>query len=217
MDHTVNTNRAYWEQFYKRNGLSVPSQFCAMVATEISPEPCVVELGCGNGRDSLYFASRQHQVCAVDMSHEAVKSCSEAAADMGLDTVQFMQGDLSNSEDLQRLFEAARDMTQAGDVVCYSRFVMHSINQDQEDLFLTNLSAVMKSGEKIYFEFRSKEDADLEKTFGGHYRRFVDTQAFIDAQTKRHGFELLYALTGRGMAKYKSEDPYVSRLIFEKK
>lgn len=216
MDHNVNTNRDYWEQFYKQNALSVPSQFCAMVATEIDSESCVVELGCGNGRDSLYFASRQHNVFAVDLSHEAVKSCNDTAAKMGLHKAHFMQGDLSQKDDLARLFKAARAATPSGSVICYSRFVMHSINDDQEHLFLTNVGQLMKPGEIIYFEFRSKEDADLEKTFGGHYRRFVDTERFIDMQTRLHGFKVNYTLTGRGMAKYKSEDPFVSRVIFEK-
>ena len=216
MNHDVKSNREYWEHFYKDNALSVPSQFCAMVATEIPKERCLVELGCGNGRDSLYFASRQHSVCAVDLSHEAVKSCSGTAEKMGLDAAQFMQADLSKHSDLQRLFKTARAATKTGAVVCYSRFVMHSVNDEQENLFLTSLSKLMTPGEKIYFEFRSKEDAELAKTFGGHYRRFVDTDAFINAQTKTHGFKLEYSITGRGMAKYKSEDPYVSRLVFEK-
>jgi len=188
-----------------------------MVAVEIPKGPCVVELGCGNGRDSLYFASHQHNVCAVDLSHEAVKSCSETADNMGLSNAKFMQADLSSFDDLKKLFEVARATNETGAVTCYSRFVMHSVNDEQEHLFLSNISKLMKSGEIIYFEFRSKEDADLDKTFGGHYRRFVDTEAFVDAQVNKHGFELKYERTGRGMAKYKSEDPFVSRLIFEKK
>jgi len=128
-----------------------------------------------------------------------------------------MQGDLSQKEDLARLFKTARDTTPSGTVICYSRFVMHSINDDQEHLFLTSVGQLMKPGEVIYFEFRSKEDASLEKTFGGHYRRFVDTDRFIDMQKNMHGFKVNYAFTGRGMAKYKLEDPFVSRLIFEKK
>lgn len=216
MDHTVKSNRAYWEQFYKQNALSVPSQFCTMVATEIAKGPCVIELGCGNGRDSLYLARQQHNVCAVDMSHEAVKSCSAKAQEMGLSNAAFIQGDLSNLDDMSRLFSQARISAPEGRIVGYSRFVMHSINDEQETQFLSNISGLMNQGEKIYFEFRSKEDAKLEKTFGGHYRRFVDTDAFISAQTERHGFALEYAYTGRGMAKYKSEDPFVSRLIFEK-
>lgn len=216
MDHNVKNNRAYWEQFYKKNALSVPSQFCTMVATEIEQGPCIIELGCGNGRDSLYLARQQHNVCAVDMSHEAVKSCNTDAQEMGLENAAFMQGDLTSQEDMVKLFSKARQSAPDGRIVGYSRFVMHSINDEQETKFLSNISGLMQAGEKIYFEFRSKEDAELEKTFGGHYRRFVDTDAFIAAQTKQNGFTLEYALTGRGMAKYKSEDPYVSRLIFAK-
>lgn len=216
MNHTVKSNKDYWEKFYKKNALSVPSQFCVMVATEIPLGPCVVELGCGNGRDSLYFASHQHKVCAVDLSHEAVKTCSDSAGDLGLSTAYFMEGNLAKHEDLVALFDKAREVSSDGSVIGYSRFVMHSINDEQEAKFLTSVSQLMQPGEMIYFEFRSKEDAVLEKTFGGHYRRFVDTDAFIASQTSQHEFELKYGLTGRGMAKYKAEDPFVSRLVFEK-
>ena len=73
----------------------------------------------------------------------------------------------------------------------------------------------MQAGEKVYLEFRSKEDAELDKTFGNHYRRFVDTDKFVKSMTDK-GFKSLYGITGQGMAKYKDEDPFVSRLIFEK-
>jgi len=216
MNHTVTSNKSYWEDFYRDLALSVPSQFCAMVSTEVKEDVCVVEMGCGNGRDSLYFASQKNTVCAMDLSHEAVKSCNDAASGRGFDHAHFVQGDLSSSEDMENLFAAARERSPSGTVTGYSRFVMHSINDEQEAAYLAALSPLMKSGELVYFEFRSKEDADLEKTFGGHYRRFVDTDRFVADQTQKHGFELKYEITGRGMAKYKSEDPFVSRLIFEK-
>jgi len=187
-----------------------------MVATEIARGPCVVELGCGNGRDSLYMAGKNHNVCAVDLSHEAVKSCNKTAEKYGFDTAKFLQGDLSSPDDIEKIFKTAREMSQDGTVIGYSRFVMHSINDEQEAKFLNAINQFMKSGELIYFEFRNTEDATLEKTYGNHYRRFVDTQAFIASLTETHNFKLNYEFSGRGMAKYKSEDPFVSRLIFEK-
>ncbi len=36
-------------------------------------------------------------------------------------------------------------------------------------------------GDEIYFEFRSKEDANLDKHFEGHFRRYVDTDQFAKA------------------------------------
>lgn len=187
-----------------------------MVATEIAEGPSVLEFGCGNGRDSLYLASRQHTICATDLSLEAVKSCRNQAQKLGVKTAHFDQGDLSSLSDMQALFKRGRDLSPDQSIIGYSRFVMHSINTEQEDAFMTNIGALMKLGEPIYFEFRSKEDAELEKTFGNHYRRFVDTEKFVGKLTQKHGFKLTYGLTSRGLAKYKAEDPFVSRLIFEK-
>ena len=65
---TVEENEAYWDQFYKQDFVHVPSQFCALVATDIKPHSIVVDLGCGNGRDSHFFASANFSVVGVDLS-----------------------------------------------------------------------------------------------------------------------------------------------------
>jgi len=178
MQPDVLSNRDYWNNFYKELDLSVPSQFGVMVATECDKGPTIVELGCGNGRDSLFFAGQGHNVCAIDLSKEAVKSCRDAAEKHSLDNVYFLQGSIAEFDDLETLFAKARGLADDGSIVAYSRFVMHSINDEQ---------------------------------------RFVETDKFVHSYTNLHGFVLSYKRTGQGMAKYKSEDPYVSRLVFEKR
>jgi hypothetical protein len=74
----------------------------------------------------------------------------------------------------------------------------------------------MFRGERLYLEFRTKEDENLGKHFGDHYRRFIDAEKFSDALKNRYNFELDYFIVGRGMAKFKEEDPYVSRIIARK-
>ena len=214
MSNDVMSNKPYWDKFYKKMDLSVPSQFCAMVATELPKDSCVLEFGCGNGRDSLYLASQKISVCATDLSVEAIDSCREKAQNFGFESAHFLQGDLSEQTHIETIFDKGRSLSPNGSITGYSRFVMHSINDEQEDNFLENIGKFMRPGEVIYFEFRSKEDEKIEKTFGNHYRRFVDTADFVRKMEKQ--FILNYRLTGRGMAKYKSEDPFVSRLIFEK-
>lgn len=212
----VVTNKGYWNKFYQSLALSVPSQFCAMGAVEIPKEDTIIEFGCGNGRDSLYFASQGYRVAAIDLSEEAIAACSKSAKDQGYSHCKFEVGSLDRQADIQSVFKAARDLAgDGGGVVGYSRFVMHSINDEQELAFLKHIRGSMFSGEKIYFEFRSFEDAKLQKTYDNHYRRFVKTQEFIDNLTGL-GFALNYQITGQGMAKYKNEDPFVSRLIFSK-
>jgi len=214
MSNDVMVNKPYWDKFYAKMDLSVPSQFCAMTAIEIEKDSCVLEFGCGNGRDAIYLASQKFSICATDLSGEAINSCREKAKSFGFDKAHFFQGDLTSQDQIEALFDKGRNLSPTGSITGYSRFVMHSINDEQEDKFLGNIGKYMRSGERIYFEFRSKEDEKLEKTFGNHYRRFVDTSAFIRKMESQ--FTLNYELTGRGMAKYKAEDPFVSRLIFEK-
>lgn len=214
-EHELEQNEGYWDSFYKNLKLSVPSQFCTMVAVELPKNTTVIEFGCGNGRDSLYLASQGIKIAAMDLSEQAIEGCKEKATEGSLAHAQFLAGSLASSADLKQLFNKARSNSNDGKVVGYSRFVMHSIDDDQEKAFMLNLQENMLSGERIYLEFRSLEDAKLVKTFGNHYRRFVDTDRFVSAM-EMLSFNLIYRITGQGMARYKDEDPFVSRLILEK-
>ncbi len=70
-------NKQYWNEFYSNNHKHTPSQFCVSVVTELKEGSCVVELGSGNGRDSLYFSSQGFVTVAMDLSKQAVESCQQ--------------------------------------------------------------------------------------------------------------------------------------------
>ncbi len=118
---------------------------------------------------------------------------------------------------MQKTVDHAREKAGEKDVIFYSRFVMHSIDDEQELMFLEILSNCMRLDEVVYFEFRSKEDSDLKKHYGGHFRRYVDTDDFKKLLINKFGFAIDYSITGKGMAKFQEEDPFVSRLIVRKK
>lgn len=212
----VEFNRRYWDAFYKENRGHLPSQFCVSVLTELDPDTVVVELGSGNGRDAHYFASRGHITIAMDISREAIKLCREYVPETNSHHPKFFQGDLTSHADLRETVGCAR--RNAGDkkIVCYSRFVIHTLDDEQESAFLTGMAGLLEPEESIYFEFRSKQDSGLKKLFDGHYRRYVDTDAFTDRLASDLGLSIDYCITGQGMAKYRDEDPYVSRVIARK-
>jgi len=211
----VELNKDYWDNFYKSKFSHTPSQFCVCVLTEIPKDSVIVELGSGNGRDSHYFASQGYQTVSLDLSHEAIKSCKKENEQKNIKHASFIQGDISQLEDVSQAISLARSKARTKTIVYYSRFVMHSIDNEQEDKFLNVLSHCMKEGESVYFEFRSIEDALLNKHFGGHYRRCVDTDLFSQ-KLNDLGLKINYKLIGKGMAKYKEEDPFVTRIIAEK-
>lgn len=205
-------NQSYWDAFYKSNVIDVPSQFCAFVATDIEKGKAIIEFGSGNGRDSLYFASQGFEVVAIDLSEEAVHHCNTSAKSRKIEHASFTCGDLSVDQDIQAAFKRARGKSEEG-VIIYSRFVMHSLDDAQETEFLTSLSNNLKAGDKVYFEFRSSEDQALSKHFGGHYRRYINIDDFCTTLSKQHNLTIDYCITGQGMAKFKEEDPFVSRII----
>ncbi len=212
---TVETNKDYWDDFYKSNFKHTPSQFCVCVLTEVDDNAVIVELGSGNGRDSLYFASQGHQTVALDLSAEAIHSCCEESNKRNVKHAHFLQADLTNYKQVSHAIELARQKAVDKPVVFYSRFVMHSIDDEQEVLFLNTVADCLHSGERIYFEFRTKEDEKLDKHFGGHYRRYVDSDVFLQRLADLN-FTINYQHKGQGMAKYKEEDPVVIRVIAQK-
>lgn len=99
----------HWEKFYKTAKTPVePSSFAKFCAAEWFPrgEPLMIwDVGCGNGRDTYFFAGLGHAAIGVDKFNRP--------ADQG--RAQFFQTDLA-------------DRTYHGDIL-YSRFFLHSIEQ----------------------------------------------------------------------------------------
>lgn len=50
-------DREYWNQFYLMSAgkLTEPSNFAYFALNYLKPEKSLMELGCGNGRDSVFF------------------------------------------------------------------------------------------------------------------------------------------------------------------
>jgi SAM-dependent methyltransferase len=210
----VTKESKYWNDFYATFDMAVPSQFCVMLATEADKSRPVVEFGCGNGRDSIYLARQGFKVFAGDISTEAIAHNQQSSEkDNGAD---FSVCDVSVPDHVRTLINKARG-EQGGNLNLYNRFFLHSLNDEQERVFLTALASATKPGDCLYMEFRCSLDANLDKTYKGHFRRYVDTSKLVAMLEDELEFNVTYETTGQGMGKYKHEDPIVSRIIAERK
>lgn len=201
-------NTAYWNQYYK-NKLCVtePSPFARYVSTLVEPGRTMVELGCGNGRDAVYFASLGLRVLAIDTS----KSAIEMLQSQNVENAAFLCGDFINADCHQ---PGAYDYV-------YSRFTIHSINQNQEQVLLKNMHQALKPGGKFFIEVRSVNDPlfgkgeALERNaffYDHHYRRFIVFSELMNSLSKR-GFLIEYAEERTGFAPYGNDDPPVIRIV----
>lgn len=214
----VTKEKSYWNSFYAKFDQQVPSQFCVLTAVEVDRNRPIVEFGCGNGRDSIYLASQGFTVSACDLSKEAIEHnlSTLKTHKVSSDSLEFSVVDATNREQVQQILDHARSRGGTNNITVYSRFFLHSIDKDQEDLFLDALCTALAVGDTLYFEFRSKMDEALPKEHGkDHYRRYIDTPALLRRLEDRK-CSIFYDVTGRGMAKYKNEDPIVSRIMARK-
>ena len=72
VEHPID-NPDYWNLYYQNKLCPTsPSPFARYVSTLVEPGRTLAELGCGNGRDALYFASLGLDVVAMDLSEAAI-------------------------------------------------------------------------------------------------------------------------------------------------
>eukprot|EP00555_Chaetoceros_dichaeta_P013017 CAMPEP_0198265296 /NCGR_PEP_ID=MMETSP1447-20131203/21636_1 /TAXON_ID=420782 /ORGANISM="Chaetoceros dichaeta, Strain CCMP1751" /LENGTH=222 /DNA_ID=CAMNT_0043954703 /DNA_START=10 /DNA_END=678 /DNA_ORIENTATION=- len=216
----VTKEASYWNNFYAKWQIDVPSQFCVLTATEVKQETTIVEFGCGNGRDSIYLSKQGFRVYACDLSKEAISKNTEKISGIP-DAPLFSICDCTNVADVDQLIQKARSSSGAadegGNITIYNRFFIHSITESQQEIFLTALGNSLVSGDGLLMEFRCSLDEALPKVTGtDHYRRYIETKDLL-VLLDSLGFDIEYEYTGQGMAKYKDEDAFVSRIIAKRR
>jgi SAM-dependent methyltransferase len=209
-------NGGYWDSYYRQQGVpELPSQFALFVANEVmtgelAAPAAVLDIGCGNGRDTLFFARLGFAVGALDRSEAAIALCGErlrrelgpAAAEARMHTGNADAGGL---EALAAEFQ--------GPLLLYSRFFFHAIDELAEAQVIGRAAAILKHrGGALAVEYRTTEDAAATKVTSDHYRRFIDPDAFA-ARVAAAGLAVQWRAEGRGMAKYRADDAHIARLI----
>lgn len=206
--------REYWDTFYSRPGIAGamwPSQFAAFVFGEIDRQADLIDIGCGTGRDALFFATQGLNVIGVDSSEAAIGVCRSIQREWGLKSVNFLHASIDDPDLLDQvlLYRAG------GSPIIYARFFLHAITEEQEDTFLKFADAVCVKGGTLAAEFRTVRDAAQTKVTPPHYRRFMEPMALLE-RTHRHGFLTRYYVEGFGFAKYGTDDAYVARCLLSR-
>lgn len=116
-------DKEYWNEFYNKNSLPFEkSDFAEFVLNNyIEKGKSLIEMGCGNGRDSIYFSKNGVKVIGVDQAENEINFLNSKFKN---DNIEFLCGDFTNLNSKNSF-----------DYV-YSRFTIHSIPEDGEDRLL---------------------------------------------------------------------------------
>lgn len=202
----------HWNDFYVNGDIPQhPSPFAEWVSSDLSEQSRIIDIGCGNGRDSFYFNSIGHAITGIDVSQSAIHANNKKISAPGID---FICNDLASYWSDQK--------TSKVDVV-YSRFSIHAMTEEEESATIESASLLLKKDGIFYIETRSIKDTLARKgelishseRIEGHYRRFGDSKK-LSKKLENNGFSVEFLTEKNGLAVYRNEDPIVIRIKAKK-
>ncbi len=206
-------DKTYWEKYYNLHNLtSQPSLFAMFVLeNHLKKGDSLIEFGCGNGRDSVFFAHNDIDVLAIDQCENEISLLSKQNSNPKL---KFQQGDFTNLGDVG-MFDAI-----------YSRFTIHSVKEEEETRAIGWSYQHLNENGKLLIEVRGKKN-ELYKLgeavtgesdayiYEDHYRRFVDMDALCQKITKT-GLKIISAEEKSGFSPFKDTDYTFIRIVASK-
>jgi SAM-dependent methyltransferase len=204
----------YWANFYAHANHAGGSTFFEFVNGRADTPRLVIDIGCGDGRDSIAFGAAGRLVTGLDRSHVAVAYATQHATELGLgERVRFRDADVTDTAQLSATLREVLDSSPDAPALFYLRFFLHSIPEDVQDGLLGVIDAVARPGDVFAAEFRTDQDQARLHVHRRHYRRYQNGPAFGAALDAQHGFELLFEQESTGLSPYGEEDPMLYRVI----
>lgn len=201
-------DKSYWNTFYADNkAVDEPSLFAQWTMEQLERKKKIVDMGCGNGRDSIFFMKNDMEVYAVDASDVATAHLAHG-----------YQGKIyvENKDFVEYLGEKEEEFD-----YLYSRFTIHAIKEEEQKRCIQNAYRAMKRKGKFLIEVRCTKDELFGKGmlvakntyfYNGHNRRFIEKEELL-SDLRKENFMIEFAEEKTGFAPYENTDPVVLRVI----
>lgn len=206
--------KEYWENYYKsQDAILKPSLFAQFVLKNyLKSQSSLIELGCGNGRDAVFFTLNNINVLAIDQCEKEISL-------------------LSKKNNYTNLKFICDDFTCLGDIGffdnIYSRFTLHSIKEREEDRVIEWAYNHLNLEGKILIEARGQKNELFEMgeqvpgesnayIYEDHYRRFINIDE-ICKKLEMNNFKIILAEEKAGFSPLKDTDYIFVRIVAIKK
>jgi len=178
-----------WEEKYSledyfREGHSSLAQLVEKIIGDLVCKR-ILELGCGQGQDSIYFGKKGAVVTALDFSQKAINSTKTKIKKFGLEkTVSVVRGDIS-SISIKR--------EESFDIV-FANLSLHYFDNETTKRIFSDIYRLLVPGGYLFFEVKSTADLDYGKgeeiekdffDFNGKRRHFF-SEAYLLECTRQY-------------------------------
>ncbi|MEO8498736.1 MAG: class I SAM-dependent methyltransferase [Planctomycetota bacterium] len=146
-DHSTAAND--FEQMYEGRppwDIGKPQPAFVNVAEDI--QGSVLDVGCGTGENSLFFAERGHKVTGLDFVEPPLQIARQKAAERGID-VQFIQHDALQVDQLDRQFDNVLDSG-----------LFHGLSDEDRVQYAAVIGKVLVPEGKLYLQCFSDQEPD---------------------------------------------------------
>ena len=202
----------YWNNFYGDKKKFRESSFARFVLKKIKNKKNfkIIDIGCGNGRDSFFFSKKKFNVTGIDISSRAIK-----------------RNKIFKNKNLNFLkFDIEKDKLNKKFNIIYTRFFLHAISTNGEKRLLNLIKSISVKDSLVFFEFRNWHDTIFGKSKNyknneiveferGHYRRIINPKVFVQNFLKRIKSKVLYFKSSKNLSIIKKDNPNLSRVIFK--
>lgn len=167
---TGNTGQVFWDYVSESSSIEELARY----KKYMDPSLPVLDLGCGNGRQSRFLAKHFKKVIGADISDSAIRLAKFEST--GVDNVEFRVFDAINPNEAENLH------AEFGDMNIYMRGVLHMIKRRFRPSFIENLELLLGHRGTLY-QIEMPSEAIL-------YLRTLPEEIFsqIPKITRRIGF-----------------------------
>lgn len=159
-------DKKYWKGAWKKSSAHVPNPFAkrAYVLMNKKHVKRVLDLGCGDGRDSVYFARKGVAVEAFDFSESGIESLRKKNPN-----IKAYIGDIRKLPFKKNSFDAV-----------YAHLSLHYFSDSETEKIFSKIHAILKKDGLLFVKCKSTDDPLFgkgkkiaENTYrSGHVRHF---------------------------------------------
>jgi len=182
------------------------SDFAAWVHGQIGPDDAVLDLGAGNGRDSVWFAQQGHPVRSSDYSRRSAVEVRAALNAGGVTGVRIKQVILNETRHVLHLVAVLSRRPHH----IYARQLVGCLDEPaRENLFRLGAS-VLRGGQSMWLEFAVRHRGAAAPEPAGLVER-VDVDV-LTAEIERSGGRVEHLEIAPGVDMFDNPDPAVARM-----